>query len=172
MSVDEGSEPSALDGTDRGEVVIILAALDTSALGTEVVELGARLARRAWQHAQLHLLHVFRSARFDRRAQAGVDTEALLADAQSYLNHYVRRARGLFPGAVTGHLAQGDPAVEIVARARSLAADWLLVGTQDPLGLERFLLGSVAQKVAKSAPCSVVVVRRKQTPHVKVQQAK
>jgi nucleotide-binding universal stress UspA family protein len=168
MTVGEPTETSVADGADREEVVIILAAIDTSSVANEVVDTGARFARRAWQNAQLHLLHVFRSARFDRRAHAGVKTEELLADARSYLDRYVRMARRLFPGAVTGHVAEGDPAGEIVQRARSLSADWLLLGTQDPVGLERFLLGSVAEKVAKTAPCSVVVVRRKRRPMVKV----
>ena len=164
MSVGEGPETGALDGGDREPVVIILAAIDTSALAGEVVELGARLARRAWMHAQLHLVHVLRSARFDRRARAGIDADQWLADAQSYVDHYVRMARRLFPGAVTGHLARGDTAEQILERARSLAADWIVVGTQDPTGLEHLLLGSVAQTVTRSAPCSVVVVRRKHGP--------
>jgi nucleotide-binding universal stress UspA family protein len=169
MSLGEGPEPAVTaEGDHQEEVVIVLAAIDTSPLASAVVETAARFVRRTWQNAQLHLLHVFNSARFDRRAQAGLKTDELLADAQSYLDHYVRLARRLFSGSVTGHLAEGDPAKEIVQRARSLSADWLLVGTKDEVGLERFLLGSIAEKVAKSSPCSVVVVRKKQRPHVKV----
>jgi nucleotide-binding universal stress UspA family protein len=168
MGVGEPPETSVADGADHEGVVIILAALDTSPLASEVVSVATRFARRTWDRAQVHLLHVVKSARFDQRAKAGIDTNQLLADAQDYLDHYVRMARRQFPNAVTGHLAQGDPAEEIVGRARSLAADWLFVGTQDPMGLERLLLGSVAQKVAKTAPCSVMVVRRKHTPQIKV----
>lgn len=164
MSVGEAPEASLPDE----EVVIILAAIDTSSLASRVVEYAARSARRTWPNAQLHLLHVFKSARFDRRAQAGLRTEELVAEAQSYLDHYVRMARRLCPAAVTGHLAEGDPTDEIIKRARSLNADWLILGTQDTHGLERFLLGSVAEKVSKSAPCSVIVMRQKQRPYTKV----
>ena len=69
---------------------------------------------------------------------------------------------------VTGYLAQGDPADEIVKCARSLNADLLLVGSSDKIGLERFLLGSVTSKVNRRAPCSVLTVRQKQRPFIKV----
>ena len=166
MSVGESPEPAVT--ADHEEVVIVLVAIDTSAMASAVVDAAARFARRAWPNVQLHLLHVFPSTRFDRRAQAGLKTDELLDDAQSYLDHYVRMARRLFTGAVTGHLADGDPVDEIVRRAKSLSADWLLLGTKDPLGLERLLLGSIAEKVARSAPCSVIIVRKKRRPYVKV----
>jgi len=57
---------------------------------------------------------------------------------------------------------------EILRSARSLSADLLLIGMQDTAGLQKFLLGSVAEKVAKRAPCSVLMVRLKQRPHRKV----
>jgi nucleotide-binding universal stress UspA family protein len=77
-------------------------------------------------------------------------------------------ARRLCPAGVTGHLTEGDPEDEIVKRARSLNADWLVVGTQDMVGLERFLLGSVAEKLTKASPCSVMVIRDKQRPYKKI----
>jgi nucleotide-binding universal stress UspA family protein len=58
---------------------------------------------------------------------------------------------------------------EVVERARSLKADLLILGTHDNAGLERFLMGSVAEKVARHAPCSVTIVRRKERPYVKVE---
>ncbi|MGH7440359.1 MAG: universal stress protein [Polyangiaceae bacterium] len=163
-----GTEGGATGNAEHDHVIVLVAAIDTSSMASEVVETASRFARRAWPVAQLHFVHVFRTARFDRRANAGLSTDELLADAQSYLDHYARMARRLFAGSVTGHLAQGDPASEIVQRAQSLAADWLLIGTHDTHGLERLLLGSVADKVAKSAPCSVMVVRKKRRPFVKV----
>jgi nucleotide-binding universal stress UspA family protein len=164
MSDSEAPEPSL----ENEEVTIVLAAIDTSALASRVVETAARVARRMWVTAQLHLLHVFRSAPFDRPSQAGIRADDLMADAQSYLDHYVRMARRQCSSPVTGHLSAGDPVEEILKRARSLSADMLLIGTHDTAGLERFLLGSIADKVAKRAPCSVLVVRQKQRPYSKV----
>jgi nucleotide-binding universal stress UspA family protein len=150
------------------DVTIVLAAVDTSTLASRVVEIAARIARRTWPQAQLHLLHVFRSSPIDRPGQAGIRTEDLLADAQSYLDYHVRMARRQCPAPVTGHLAAGDPVDEILKRARSLSADLLIIGTHDKVGLERFLVGSVADKVAKRAPCSVLIVRPRQRPYKKI----
>jgi universal stress protein A len=164
MSDDEAPE-AAVEGE---EVTIIVAAIDTSSLASRVVDYAARVARRTWHNAQLHLLHVFKSAAFDRPTQAGLKAEDLVAEAQSYLDYHVRMARRQCPAPVTGHLATGDPVDEILKRSRSLSADLLILGTLDAVGLERFLLGSVADKVAKRAPCSVLIVRQKQRPYTKV----
>jgi nucleotide-binding universal stress UspA family protein len=164
-----GSEaPQSPEGPDA-DLAIVLAAIDTSSLATRVVELAARMARRTWSSAQLHILHVVHSARFERPKQVGYHTEEILSDAHEYLEHYVRLARrqtGACP--VTGHLAQGDPVDQILLRARSLSADMVLVGTNDTTGLERFLLGSVSEKVSSLAPCPVLVVRAKQRAYTKV----
>jgi nucleotide-binding universal stress UspA family protein len=69
---------------------------------------------------------------------------------------------------VTGHFTEGDPAYQIVRFARTLKADWLVLGTGDHGGLERFLVGSVAEKVSRHAPCSVVIVRQKERPYIRV----
>jgi universal stress protein A len=149
------------------EVTIVLAAVDTSSLASRVLDLAAQIARRTWSNAQLHLVHVFRTGPFNRPSRIGLRLEDLMAEAQSHLDYHVRMARRLCPAPVTGHFMQGDPAEEIIKSARSLSADLLLVGTHDHIGLEKLLLGSVASKVAKGAPCSVLIVRQKQRPYVK-----
>jgi nucleotide-binding universal stress UspA family protein len=160
----EGENPSR----ENEETAIVLAAVDASTLASRVVELAARMVRRTWPNSQLHLLHVYRSGRFDRPSHAGLRLEDLIAEAQSHLAFHVRMARRQCLAPVTGHFAQGDPADEIVKTARSISADLLLVGTHDAWGLERLLLGSVAESVAKRAPCSVLIVRAKQRPYIKV----
>src|SRR5438552_3720983 len=160
--------PTPIPFETREEVVIVLAAIDTSALASRVVELAAHVARRTWHSAELHLVHVFRSAPFDRPAAAGIRVDDLLADAQNHLDFHVRMARRQYPSRVTGHLATGDPAAEILRSARSLSADVLIIGMPETAGLQKFLLGSVAEKVAKRAPCSVFIVRQKQRPRTKV----
>jgi len=149
------------------ETAIILAAVDTSTLASRVVDLAARMARRTWTNAQLHLVHVFRTGRFDRPSSVGLRADDLRADAKSYLEFHVRMGRRQYPSFVTGHFAEGDPASEVVKCARAINADLVLVGTHDRVGLEKLLLGSVAAKVARSAPCPVVIVRPKQRPYIK-----
>jgi universal stress protein A len=61
----------------------------------------------------------------------------------------------------TALLRAGDPASMIVRTARSVRADLLVVGTHGRRGFQRFLLGSVAERVIATAPCPVVTVRTK-----------
>jgi nucleotide-binding universal stress UspA family protein len=55
-------------------------------------------------------------------------------------------------------VADGAPAPAIGAAARALPAELVVVGTVGRSGLARFALGSVAEAVVSSAPCSVLVV--------------
>lgn len=56
-------------------------------------------------------------------------------------------------------LLEGDPATEIVRYAQDAAMDLVVMGTHGRTGLERLLMGSVAEKVMRDAPCSVLVVK-------------
>ena len=53
----------------------------------------------------------------------------------------------------------GQPAEEIVAAARESKCDSIMLSTRGLTGLDRFLIGSVAHRVAQLAPCPVVLVR-------------
>lgn len=56
-----------------------------------------------------------------------------------------------------GVVAVGDPKQVIVDRAKAWQADFVFMGPHG--GLARFLLGSVAKAVLRTAPCSVELVR-------------
>ena len=56
------------------------------------------------------------------------------------------------------HCTQGLPAREIVRKAESSGADLIVISTHGRTGAKRVLLGSVAEEVARSATCSVLVV--------------
>lgn len=74
------------------------------------------------------------------------------------------RARLLPLGcAVTTKVASGHPSEAILSQAKSAQADLIAVGSRGLEGVERLLLGSVAESVLKYAPCSVVIVRQRQT---------
>ena len=53
----------------------------------------------------------------------------------------------------------GQPAKEIVAAARDSKCDSIMLSTRGLTGLDRYLIGSVAHRVAQLAPCSVVLLR-------------
>lgn len=54
---------------------------------------------------------------------------------------------------------QGVPLPEIVKYAKEISADLIVMGTHGRTGLEHFLIGSVAEKVVRKAPCPVLTVR-------------
>jgi nucleotide-binding universal stress UspA family protein len=56
-------------------------------------------------------------------------------------------------------LLEGDAPTEIVRYAQDAAMDLIVMGTHGRTGLERLLMGSVAEKVMRDAPCSVLVVK-------------
>ncbi len=56
-------------------------------------------------------------------------------------------------------VVDGPAAVAIVKAARELPAELVVVGTRGRTGLSRLALGSVAETIVSSAPCSVLVVR-------------
>ena len=56
-------------------------------------------------------------------------------------------------------LRTGVPYKEIVGAAARERADLIVIGTHGRGGLDRALLGSVADRVIRLAPCPVVTVR-------------
>jgi nucleotide-binding universal stress UspA family protein len=56
-------------------------------------------------------------------------------------------------------LLEGDPAQEIIKYARDASFDLIVLGTHGRTGRERLLMGSVAEKVMRDGPCSVLVVK-------------
>jgi nucleotide-binding universal stress UspA family protein len=53
----------------------------------------------------------------------------------------------------------GDPARELVKAARDEQADLIVMATHGRSGLERLVLGSVAERVVRLAPCPVLTIR-------------
>ena len=54
---------------------------------------------------------------------------------------------------------EGYPKSKIIDQATQWNADLIVVGSHGRKGMDRFLMGSVAEGVARHAPCSVEIVR-------------
>jgi len=89
--------------------------------------------------------------------------EEALTSAQSYVEALVTRLRG------SGLKAEGEarmaPGVAdtIVAVAEEVSADLIVMSTQALTGIARFLLGSVADAVVRTAHCPVLLIHRGET---------
>lgn len=135
----------------------ILVPTDFSESSAEAVRCGVELARE--RGAALILLHVGEAA-----AQVATEfplgLEASLQDAERE-----RLLRILAPAdqiAVRPEfvMCSGAPAEEIVRCASEREVDLIVMGTHGRGGVSHLLLGSVAEKVIRTAPCPVLVIRQ------------
>ncbi len=60
---------------------------------------------------------------------------------------------------------QGQPAAEIVAYASQAQCDLIVMGTHGRGGIEHVVMGSVAEKVVRTASCPVLTVRTRPQPY-------
>jgi nucleotide-binding universal stress UspA family protein len=79
-------------------------------------------------------------------------------DAQRAMDAALQRH--VTPGVtLTGQVVCGDARDALVEAATKAKADLLVVGTHGRRGIQRALLGSVAESIVRHAPCPVLVVR-------------
>lgn len=64
---------------------------------------------------------------------------------------------------VKGRVEEGEPAAGILSAAQATECDLIVMGTHGRTGLERLLMGSVAENVLRTSPYPVVTVK---TPHL------
>jgi hypothetical protein len=65
---------------------------------------------------------------------------------------------------------QGVPEEEIIAAAAEFSANLLIMGSVGRTGLSRILLGSVAGKVARRLPCSMVLMKGEDAIRLKLEE--
>ncbi|MFN0250054.1 MAG: universal stress protein [Kofleriaceae bacterium] len=137
----------------------ILCPIDFSSGSQRAMELAIQLATRA--NTELVLLH---SAYVPTHALSIESyptylVEDLVAESQRRLDAAVGEAIAAGAKNTTGVLANGPPWSDIVATLESQPFDLCVIGTHGRTGLSRILLGSVAEKVIRHAPCSVLAIR-------------
>src|SRR5438552_3850688 len=72
----------------------------------------------------------------------------------------LEQIRPLNPSISVNHVfLEGDPAEEIIRYAVAADIDLIVMGTHGRTGLDRLLMGSVAEKVLRGAHCSVLVAK-------------
>ena len=138
---------------------MILVPVDFSAGSLKALDFAVSLARCL--DASIYLLHVldtiFSSKQFDSprlrplRAQATATAKQKLG---LLANQHVR-SHVFINWQVLGGVAHSV----IVEAAAKSKADLIVMGSEGRTGVNRFLVGSVAEKVVRHAPCPVLVVR-------------
>jgi nucleotide-binding universal stress UspA family protein len=134
---------------------------DFSGCAEQARALAVQLARALG--AELVLLHVAVEAPLFREGLMRVRElerffEEQRAWAKQTLEERAADCRG--EGVPTlAHVVTGAPAQEIVETARREGAAFIVMGTHGRGIVERFFLGSVADRVVRTAPCPVVTRR-------------
>jgi nucleotide-binding universal stress UspA family protein len=150
---------------ERNRYVVIVG-VDFSDASAGALDVAAELAERA-HGAELHLVHVvpvaippaFVGATGAPELGNRVDIQECSEKLKSWLEPLQgRRIR------LAGHVRVGSPDREIAQVASDLGADLIVVGAQGKRGLERLLLGSVAESLVRSAPCAVLAHRPRTVP--------
>lgn len=119
-------------------------------------------ALASWHDAELHVLNVRENSSSESTGEASFPvsqaalTELLTAEDDPP-QHVDLDALTIVQEQRDG----GSPPGTIVAYADENDVDLIVAGTHGRRGLQRFLIGSVAEEVLRTAPCPVLTVRRK-----------
>ncbi len=118
--------------------------------------LADKLGAKTW------VMHVIRGpeefAGFEMGAAwfSSFETE-LVKGAEKAMERFIAESMGSMAPAGQ-KIAMGDAVEEILAYAKEIPADMIVVGTHGRKGLEKVMFGSVAEGVVKGATCPVVTV--------------
>ena len=139
----------------------ILVPTDFSQHSANAVRYGAELAAKFG--ADLHLLHcVEQTPILYGEGGAWISPETIVelqAAADKQLQEVPVDVDGVN---VIRKCVDGHPFVEVIRYAKSEETDLIVMGTHGRGAIAHLLLGSVAEKVVRKAPCPVLTVRDKE----------
>lgn len=134
------------------EIKKILCPVDFSDPGKYAFDYACAVARR--HGASLELLHVTEASAYaEDEMPAGQPSYEQSLEMQ--LKEWAEQAG--CPAET--HLITGVPCVDIVKYADKMKADLIVIGTHGRTGLKHMLIGSVAERVVRTASCPVLTVR-------------
>jgi nucleotide-binding universal stress UspA family protein len=159
---------------------IILVGVDFSELADRALEQALLIAAER-RNVELHALSIVPvpmalDGRYAIPAYGVLDqansleaaSERVRVHVQARLELFAEQHPGCsFPKRVISHANFGAPSLGIAQLASDLGADLVVVGTHNRRGVERLLLGSVAEGTVRHAHCPVLVIPAPQ-PHDEV----
>ena len=142
----------------------ILVPVDFSAHSSKALKLAIGLAKTF--SAEIHLLHAYHLPPL-------IALPEMMVLPQSYLDGVrdasARKLEKSFQTVTSEgvkcqrHLTTQIPSAAIVETAERVGADLIVMGTRGLTGLKHVLLGSVAERTVRSAPCPVMSVRSEES---------
>ncbi len=143
----------------RTELERIVVAVDGSEHSRESAEFAATMVEK-YEIPEVILIHVVPTTAI----YEGVDVWRV--NVMSFLEEHgskvLEEAKELMEAGgieVEAVLTHGDPGSQIVKLARKREADLIIMGSRGITGLASVFLGSVGERVARNAPCSVLIIR-------------
>ncbi len=139
----------------------IVCCLDFSEHAGQAVEVAKAQAKS--DGARLTLLNVLAPGRpllpgGDPRERKKLSVAEICSRLEAEItSRYLQDAEGL---QVDLELRRGHPSIEILTYLEESGADLVVVGSAGFSGVNLVLLGSVAERVSRRAPCSCLVVRQ------------
>ena len=151
-----------IPGMMKGEAMMklfekILIATDGSEKNQPVVRKGLEIARECG--STLYAIYVIDETPFTS-AQAEVSTADVYTRLKDEGERAIEQVKGIADGVkVETRILSGRPAHVITEFALKNKVDLIVVGSQGKSGLERLLLGSIAESIIRMADCMVLVVK-------------
>ena len=138
----------------------ILIAVDNEPIAAHAAEIGVELSCKLG--AEIAFIHVVDPKAMGAQ-EPGVCASELVALAQLDARRLVAAFRARLPSESRAleFVQLGRPAAEVVSAAKCWPADLIVIGSHARGGIERALLGSVAEAVVRHAPCPVLVIKAK-----------
>lgn len=140
----------------------ILVPIDFSPYSDEAIERAVELAGR--YEASITLVHVFEPIALSFPEGSGIHSSLSLADVMVELERELEKKRAATEAEagrpIQAFRTSGHPSHEIVDLARSDGFDLIVMGTHGRTGVAHMLIGSVAERVVRTAPCAVLTVHK------------
>ena len=161
MTHDTSTVPQTRNDPSELKIETILVPLDFSPASLGALDYAVWLAKQF--SAAIHLVHVYPPDEASSVPGAG----HLLFETAETIERLNEELTGIHRKHVptyrpeSCHVRTGQPYQEIVRLAREIDADVIALATRGHSGLKHLLLGSTAERVVRSAPCPVLVVRKR-----------
>ncbi len=142
------------------EVKTVLVATDFSSHSEAAVRAAINLVKAFG--ATLHLVHAFDTPIPIFTPYEVVVPDGFLEQARESATRSLNASRDKIQAEkvdVKAHLTEGPAAPAIARAAEELGADLIVMGTRGNTGLKHVVLGSVAERTIRMAPCSVLTVK-------------
>ena len=140
----------------------ILYPVDFSDYAEEIMEYATTIASRF--DSELHLIHIIPNLNYFTPYESFLTPENLVAverNIESEVDKDFVKLVEKITVPVKKVIRTGVTFLEIIDYIKEAGIDLVVMGTHGRSGIEHILIGSVAEKVVRKAPCPVLTVRPK-----------